>query len=78
MNFLMDRDAEHWARDIAGLKAQVGTCDTSAPIAPTGLLSGGFTWTCTHRPRPRVGAACAHARAPDPVAEPDARDALKP
>ena len=46
MNFLMDRDAEHWARDIAGLKAQVGTCDTSAPIAPTGLLSGAFTWTC--------------------------------
>ena len=35
MNFLMDRDAEHWARDLAGLKAQVGTCDTSAPIAPT-------------------------------------------
>ena len=46
MNFLMDRDAEHWARDIASLKAQVGTCDTSAPIAPTGLLSGAFTWTC--------------------------------
>jgi len=45
MNFLMDR-AEHWARDIAGLSAQVGTCDTSAPIAPTGLLSGHFTWTC--------------------------------
>jgi len=46
MNVLMDRDAEHWARDIASLKAQVGTCDTSAPIAPAGLLSGAFTWTC--------------------------------
>jgi hypothetical protein len=46
MNVTMDRDAEHWARDIAGLKAQVGTCDTSAPIAATGLLSGAFTWTC--------------------------------
>ena len=46
VNFLMDRDAEHWARDIAGLKAQVGACDTSAPIAPTGALSGEFTWTC--------------------------------
>ncbi len=47
MNFLMDRDAEHWARDIAGLKAQVGTCDTSVAIAPSGALSGEFTWTCT-------------------------------
>jgi len=46
MNFLMDRDAEHWARDIAALKAQVGACDTSAPVSPTGLLSGDFTWTC--------------------------------
>ncbi len=46
MNFLMDRDADHWARDLASLKAQVGTCDTSAPIQPTGALSGEFTWTC--------------------------------
>ena len=46
VNFLMDRDAEHWARDIAGLKAQVGACDTSAAITPTGALSGEFTWTC--------------------------------
>jgi serine-type D-Ala-D-Ala carboxypeptidase/endopeptidase len=46
MNFLMDRDAEHWARDLAALKAQVGTCDTGAPIAATGALSGRFTWTC--------------------------------
>jgi hypothetical protein len=46
MNFLMDRDAEHRARDFAELKAQVGTCDTSAPIAPTGALAGGFTWRC--------------------------------
>lgn len=47
INFLMDRGADHWARDIAGLKAQVGTCDTSSAIAPTGALSGAFTWTCT-------------------------------
>jgi len=46
MNFLMDRDADHWARDLASLKAQVGTCNTSAPIQPTGALSGRFTWTC--------------------------------
>jgi CubicO group peptidase (beta-lactamase class C family) len=46
MNFLMDRDAEHWARDLAGLETQVGACDTSAPIAATGTLSGDFTWRC--------------------------------
>lgn len=47
-NFLMDRDAEHRARDLAELKAQVGTCDSSAPIAPTGALAGDFTWRCEH------------------------------
>jgi serine-type D-Ala-D-Ala carboxypeptidase/endopeptidase len=46
VNFLMDRDADHWARDIAGLKAQVGQCETSTAIRPTGLQSGDFTWTC--------------------------------
>jgi D-alanyl-D-alanine-carboxypeptidase/D-alanyl-D-alanine-endopeptidase len=48
MNFLMDRDAEHWARDITGLKAAVGRCDTSAPIVPLHALAGSFTWTCEH------------------------------
>lgn len=48
MNFLMDRDAEHRARDFAELKAQVGTCDTAVPIAPTGALAGDFTWRCEH------------------------------
>jgi CubicO group peptidase (beta-lactamase class C family) len=47
MNFLMDKDAAHWARDLAALKAQVGTCDTAAPVTPTGALSGDFTWACT-------------------------------
>ena len=46
MNFLIDRDAAHWARDLAELKTQAGMCDTSAAIAPTGALSGRFTWTC--------------------------------
>ena len=48
MNFLMDRDAEHRARDLAELKAQVGTCDTASPIAPTGALAGDFSWRCEH------------------------------
>lgn len=47
MNFLMDHDADHWGRDIAALKAQVGACDTTAPVRATGALSGVFTWTCT-------------------------------
>lgn len=46
MNFLMDRSAENWARTLAGLKAQTGECETSAPITATGILSGTFTWTC--------------------------------
>jgi serine-type D-Ala-D-Ala carboxypeptidase/endopeptidase len=46
MNFLMDRDLEHRARDFAALKAEVGTCNTAAPIVPTSALAGEFTWTC--------------------------------
>jgi CubicO group peptidase (beta-lactamase class C family) len=46
INVLMDRDADHWARDLASLKAQVGTCETRAPISPTGALSGEFVWPC--------------------------------
>jgi len=46
MNFLMDRSADGWARDLAALKTQVGTCDTTAAIVPTGALSGDFTWRC--------------------------------
>jgi serine-type D-Ala-D-Ala carboxypeptidase/endopeptidase len=63
MNFLMDRDAEHWARDFAELKAQVGTCDTAAPIAPTGALAGDFTWTCE---RGRVKGSILLAPTPTP------------
>jgi hypothetical protein len=48
MNFLLDRDAEHWSRDLARLKSDVGECDTSAPVAATGALSGDFTWRCEH------------------------------
>jgi serine-type D-Ala-D-Ala carboxypeptidase/endopeptidase len=63
MNFLMDRDAEHWARDLAALKAEVGTCETAAPIAPTGGLSGDFTWTC-ERGRVRGSVLLAPTKSP--------------
>jgi CubicO group peptidase (beta-lactamase class C family) len=48
INFLMDRDAEHRARDFAALKAEVGACDTAAPVVPAGALAGSFTWKCEH------------------------------
>ena len=48
MNFLMDRDAAGWGRDIANLKTQVGECDTTAPVTATGALSGEFIWRCAH------------------------------
>ena len=46
MNFLMDRSAENWGRDFAGLRGQVGECDASSPITPNGALAGRFEWTC--------------------------------
>jgi serine-type D-Ala-D-Ala carboxypeptidase/endopeptidase len=48
MNFLMDRDAQGWRRDLADLKKKVGECDTNAPAKPTSALAGEFTWRCSH------------------------------
>lgn len=48
MNFLMDRSRENWRRELARLRDEVGQCDTVSPIAPSGALSGSFTWRCTH------------------------------
>ena len=47
-NFLMDRDAAHRARDFSELKARVGACETTTPIAATSALAGSFTWRCEH------------------------------
>ena len=46
MNFLMDRSADNWARELARLKGEVGECQTGAPITATGALAGRFQWTC--------------------------------
>ena len=46
MNFLLDRSAEEWRRDLASLRLVIGECETGVPIQPTGLLSGRFTWRC--------------------------------
>jgi CubicO group peptidase (beta-lactamase class C family) len=48
MNFLLDRDAAGWRRDLATLKARVGDCDTSAAIDASSALAGEFTWRCAH------------------------------
>jgi CubicO group peptidase (beta-lactamase class C family) len=48
MNMLMDRAAENWRAELRRLRAEVGECDTAAPIAPTGALSGTFSWRCEH------------------------------
>jgi CubicO group peptidase (beta-lactamase class C family) len=46
MNFLLDRDAAGWGRDLAELKNEVGACDTTAPVTVNAWLSGEFTWRC--------------------------------
>ncbi|HEY6824500.1 MAG TPA: hypothetical protein VI195_08670, partial [Steroidobacteraceae bacterium] len=48
MNFILDRSADGWARDLKKLKAQVGNCETSEPPTASGELTGDFTWRCTH------------------------------
>jgi CubicO group peptidase (beta-lactamase class C family) len=48
MNFVLDRSAAAWERELTKLKAQVGECDTSAPITATGNLAGNFNWRCSH------------------------------
>jgi hypothetical protein len=46
MNFLLDRSPENWARTLAELRQQVGTCRTETAIVPTGALAGNFDWQC--------------------------------
>jgi len=46
MNFLLDRDEAHWAAELARLKAEVGDCPATEPVAPVTAMQGAFTWTC--------------------------------
>ncbi len=46
MNFLLDRSAENWARELARLKEEVGERIADTPIKADGMLSGEFKWTC--------------------------------
>ena len=46
MNFLMDRSAENWAKEIAKLKTQVGECTTVESLKADTAMSGTYRWTC--------------------------------
>ncbi|MBT2186195.1 serine hydrolase domain-containing protein [Sphingobium nicotianae] len=48
INFLMDRDEPHWARELARLKAQVGACPATEGPTPTTAMQASFSWTCEH------------------------------
>ena len=54
MNFLMDRDADHWARDLAALKAQVGACDTDGADHADRRAVGRVHLDVRRGPRPRL------------------------
>jgi hypothetical protein len=45
-NMLLDDSAADWARRIADLKAEVGTCPAAEPIVPISAMEGRFTWRC--------------------------------
>lgn len=46
MNFLMDRSADNWAKELASLKSQVGECPAAEPLAPIGAMSANFRLNC--------------------------------
>ncbi|WP_263587924.1 serine hydrolase domain-containing protein [Sphingopyxis sp. GC21] len=46
MNFLMDRSAALWAKDLAALKDQLGACPTAEPPVARGALGAVFRLNC--------------------------------
>lgn len=46
MNFLMDRSAKNWRKELTALKAQTGECATAEPLAPNGAMSTAFRLNC--------------------------------
>lgn len=45
-NVLMDRSATDWAKLVADLKVEVGSCAASEPVLPISTMEGRFTWRC--------------------------------
>ena len=45
-NFLLDRSAANWAKELAAVKAQAGACTTTDPLSPRGAMGTVFRWNC--------------------------------
>lgn len=46
MNFLLDRSAANWTKELAAVKAQAGACTTTDPLSPRGTMGTMFRWNC--------------------------------
>ncbi len=46
MNFLMDRSADAWRKELSSLRLKVGRCETGAPLTAVTAMSARFTWSC--------------------------------
>ncbi len=45
-NFLMDRSAEDWRRDLARIRSEVGACERDMPVYPRSAMTANFRWLC--------------------------------
>lgn len=45
-NFLMDRSAAGWSRDLAAIRSRVGRCERDMPVHAQGAMSANFRWLC--------------------------------
>jgi CubicO group peptidase (beta-lactamase class C family) len=45
-NMLLDNSAADWAKLVANVKAEVGSCPAAEPIVPISAMEGRFTWRC--------------------------------
>ena len=68
MNFLMDRDADHWARDLTALKADVGALRHDGVDRADRRALGRLHLDLRAGTSSRIAAARPHARAENPGA----------
>ncbi|WGM39916.1 serine hydrolase domain-containing protein [Caulobacter sp. NIBR1757] len=75
MNFLLDRDEPHWAKELARVKAEVGACAADEPVSARTAMQGSFVWTCEHG---RVGGGFLLAPTPQVRLQSLSFEVLKP
>jgi CubicO group peptidase (beta-lactamase class C family) len=75
VNFLLDRDAAHWATELARLRAEVGGCAMSEPVTATSALGATFTWTGEHG---RIGGSFRLAPTVHPMLQALSLEVVKP